>query len=351
MTTELTIKESTGLNGHDIAPRMAIGEGTRFKEIVPAWIEYKRGIVKKSTCAIYMLCIRKHILPEFGEWKIKDMTKNRIKPVILSWLDTKKLSRSTLSFILVVIKNVLGFCSTEMEMDGVPNLRWKMEWPTYTAGSKSKVDRYDKHQLSKLIDYCEKQPSYKSLGIILACCTGLRIGELCGLKWKDVDFNKKSIRVNRTLERIAVEDDKGGVLPRTTLHISEPKTINSRRTIPLIPQAFKMVQNFNKVNRADYYILSGSLKPIEPSTFRRYYTMITEDIGLPKVKFHGLRHTFASVLVEEGVDVKTVSSILGHADTAITLNLYCHPTDEGKANAIKTGLASVFGEGNDALRI
>ena len=314
----------------------------KFKEIVPIWKDYKRRMVKDSTMAAYSLSLRKHILPAFGEWDVKDMTKKRIKPVILDWLDSKKMSKKTISDHLIVIKMLLDFASSEMEIDEVPNPHWKMDWPTVTETNESRLERYDKNQLAILIDYCAKLPSFKNLGILLVCCTGLRIGELCGLKWEDIDVHNKSLTVRRTLERIYIEDPNAPNGHRTKLIISEPKTHNSRRTIPITPQIFTLVKDFSKISRSDYYILSGALHPIEPRTFRCYYKKITEELGLPQIKFHGLRHTFASTLIESGVDVKTVSSILGHSDITTTLNLYCHPTDEGKAEAIKSGLSRVF---------
>lgn len=313
----------------------------KFKEIIPVWREYKKRMVKESTMAAYSLSLQRHILPAFGDWEIKDMTKKNIRAEILSWFDSKSLSKKTIADHLIVIKMLLDFACDEMEIDGVPNPHWKMEWPSVNTLNSNKIERFDKGQLAKLVSFCESYPSAKNLAILLVCCTGLRIGEICGLKWEDIDVQNRCFTIHRTLERIYSfdgESDRG----KTKLIMSKPKTSNSYRTLPLMPNIFNLVKDFYNVSRPDYYLASGTTKPIEPRVFRSYYKKTLKGLELPLIKFHGLRHTFASTLVESGVDVKTVSTLLGHSDISTTLNLYCHPTDAGKAKAIETGLSKVF---------
>lgn len=313
----------------------------KFKSVIPVWTEYKKRMVKESTMAAYILSLQKHILPAFGEWEIKDMTKKNIKPEILSWLDTKGLSKKTIADHLIVIKMILDFACNEMEVENVPNSHWKMEWPTVNVGNSEKIERFDKEQLAVLVSYCENYPSAKNLAILLVCCTGIRIGEICGLRWEDIDVQNRCFTIRRTLERI-YEIDSRNNKGKTKLIMGEPKTLTSRRTLPLMPNIFNLVKDFYDISRPDYYVASGAMRPIEPRTFREYYKKTIKALGLPIIKFHGLRHTFASTLVESGVDVKTVSTLLGHADISTTLNLYCHPTAAGKAKAIESGLSKVF---------
>lgn len=326
--------------------RMQKSLDMKFREIVPYWVRHKEKMVKKSTMATYLNTTRNHILPAFGDWEVKEMTKKRIRPVLLSIMETKNLSRKTVADQLIVLKMILDFAASELEWEDVPNMRWKMEWPTHAGNGTVRLERYNSGQLSRLVSHCEINPSFRNLGILLVCCTGLRIGEVCGLRWEDIDIQNKCLTVRRTLERIYCQAPDKENKGKSMLIFSDPKTSSSRRTVPIMANIFTLVRDFSHVARPDYYLLTGSPKPMEPRALRTYYKAVLDELGLPYIKFHGLRHTFASSLVESGVDVKTVSSLLGHSDVSTTLNLYCHPTDEGKAKAIASGLSKVFTKRN-----
>ena len=121
---------------------------------------------------------------------------------------------------------------------------------------------------------------------------------------------------------------------KTELMMSTPKTKSSQREIPIVPKLFKMMKDFAKISKPDYFVCSGTTTPLEPRTYRNYYMKKIEEIGLPRLKFHGLRHTFATQLIASKADVKTVSAILGHSDIATTLNTYVHPSRDDKKNAL-----------------
>lgn len=194
-------------------------------------------------------------------------------------------------------------------------------------------------EVKKITAYALENPSTKNIGILITVCSGMRIGEICALKWEDIDFGKNVIHVDGTIQRIYDPEIK-----KTRLVYSLPKTVSSNRYIPISKNIVKMLKDFRKVSKPDYYVCSGSVKPIEPRTFRDYYKrFILKKVGIDHViKFHGLRHTFASLLIESKADVKTVSTVLGHSDVSTTLNVYCHPSDESKKKAIDAGLKNVF---------
>ena len=165
-----------------------------------------------------------------------------------------------------------------------------------------------------------------AIGILLSLFAGLRIGEVCGLRWGDVDADLRTLTVERTVERIADLDASGG--RRTKVIICEPKTECSSRTIPLPRFLSEHIENYRA--EPSQYVLTGSETPIEPCAFYCRYKSLMRRLGLGDHSFHALRHTFATRCVEQGVDTKSLSEILGHANISTTLAFYVHPTLEQK---------------------
>lgn len=191
---------------------------------------------------------------------------------------------------------------------------------------------------------------------MLTLCTGVRIGELCALQWKHIDTDNRIIKIANTLSRVYdineentekimageteyMEEINGEEIIKkirkgnTKLATSSPKTKGSNRLIPIIKELYDVLKHFKKVMNGDFYILTGDAKPTEPRTYRNYYIdFILHDVKLKRViKFHGMRHSFATRMIECGADLKTTSTILGHSNISTTMNLYMHPTDENKA--------------------
>lgn len=158
----------------------------------------------------------------------------------------------------------------------------------------------------------------QTLGILICICTGLRIGEICALKWEDVDLKTEVINIDHTIQRIYISTAK-----KSKVIISSPKTESSRRKIPIASELMPLLQQFK--SNSDFYVISGEKKYIEPRTYRKFFKKMLNILKISKLKFHSLRHTFATQAIENGIDYKTVSEILGHASIGITLNLYVHP--------------------------
>ena len=164
-----------------------------------------------------------------------------------------------------------------------------------------------------------------------ACVPGFVFGEVCALKWSDINIMDGTITVNRTIERIYIID---GEQKHTELVINTPKTQNSCREIPMTKELLAMMKSLKKVVNEDFYILTNDEYPTEPRTYRNYYTKLMEKLGVPKLKYHGLRHSFATRCIEAGCDYKTVSVLLGHSNISTTLDLYVHPNMEQKKRCI-----------------
>lgn len=284
-----------------------------------------------------MLIWEKNIRPELGDTDLSVMNKKFITHWVYSLMDGGK-SKKYCTDILIVWKMMMRYASEEYDVL-IPDTNWKMQWPTVNGEDKEELARYTQAESKKIIDYLIQNPSPKNLGILISLCTGLRIGEVCGLKWEDIDIGSRAIRVERTVERIYdVETGK------TRIIISTPKTRSSRRSVPIAAQILPVLRNFKKTYRDDYYVCTCSEDVTEPRTFRNYYRRtVLNKVKLDRcIKFHGLRHTFASTLIENKVDVKTTSVILGHADVSTTMNIYVHPTDDAKRDAVRSGLKNFF---------
>lgn len=182
-----------------------------------------------------------------------------------------------------------------------------------------------------ILNYIQGHFTFTGLGIYISLSTGLRIGEICALKWGDINVTDGTITVSRTIERIYIVE---GEKKHTELVINTPKTKNSCREIPMSKELLAMIKPLKKVVNDDFYVLTNCENPMEPRTYRNYYNKFMTKLGIPKLKYHGLRHSFATRCIEAGCDYKTVSVLLGHSNISTTLNLYVHPNMEQKKRCI-----------------
>lgn len=192
-----------------------------------------------------------------------------------------------------------------------------------------------KAEQTMLNNYLTSNPNASNVGILLSATTGIRIGELCALKWGNIDLEKRTLTIKNTVQRIKSIDGSTA----TKLIITLPKSNSSVRKIPLPDFIIPILRNLKGNN--DYYILSGTRAIIEPRTMQYRFKHILSDLNLPNVSFHSLRHGFATTCIALGFDVKTLSEILGHSSVEIILNRYVHSSMERKAEFMKL-LSSVF---------
>ena len=164
-----------------------------------------------------------------------------------------------------------------------------------------------------------------NIAIFLCLFTGLRVGELCGLKWEDIDFDNAVLSVKRTVQRVS----KNG---KSQVIIETPKSRTSVRIVPIPDFVLNVLKNYRKCG--DFYIVAGKSKPTEPRTMQNRFKSILKLCSIRNVNFHLLRHTYATVCIEKGFDPKTLSELLGHADASITLNRYVHSSMQMKKNYV-----------------
>ena len=188
------------------------------------------------------------------------------------------------------------------------------------------------------MDYIQTHFTFRNLGVYICLSSGMRIGEICALTWEDIDVNTGIVSVRRTIQRIySVEDG----VRKTELVLDTPKTKNSIRDIPISRDLLKILKPVKKVVNNSFFVLTNDAKPTEPRTYRSYYENFMQELNIPKLKFHGLRHSFATRCIESKCDYKTVSVLLGHSNVSTTLNLYVHPNMEQKKKAIEQMLKAL----------
>lgn len=295
----------------------------RIREIAAAWKEYKRSYVKQSTMAAYVLILENHVLPTFGE--DNSLPEQSVQAFVLHKIESG-LSTKSVKDILIVLKMVMKF---GVKKEWMTYYEWDIKYP---PSSENKVlEVLSVTNPRKILNHIQSHFTFMGLGIYISLSTGLRIGEVCALKWSDINVTDGILTVNRTIERIYIIE---GEKKHTELVINTPKTKNSCREIPMNKELLGMLKPLKKVVNDDYYILTNDECPIEPRTYRNYYKRLMEKLDIPKLMYHGLRHSFATRCIEVGCDYKTVSVLLGHSNISTTLNLYVHPNMEQKKRCI-----------------
>lgn len=300
------------------------------KEIAAAWKEDKRPYVKRSTMAAYVLILENHVLPYFGE--SNSLHEQAVQAFVLQKLGTG-LSVKTVKDILIVLKMVMKF---GVKNEWMTYYEWDIKYPTTSANKELDVLSVINHR--KILCYIQSHFTFTGLGVYISLNTGMRIGEICALKWGDINAEEGIISVHRTIERIYIIE---GEKKHTELVIDTPKTKNSRREIPMSKDLLAIIRPLKKVVNDEFYVLTNDERPTEPRTYRNYYNALMEKLGVPKLKYHGLRHSFATRCIEAGCDYKTVSVLLGHSNISTTLNLYVHPNMEQKKRCIAKMLSSL----------
>lgn len=294
-------------------------ENTHFKTLVNEWLAAKKPMITASTHANFILIAENHLIPRFGKIKIGSITESDIQKYIIYLHNEGRLDKNggltikTIRDVILVLKLALEYAYKEK---AIPLLNWDLiEYPK--ENSVHKVISLSKEDEQNLIQCIYLNLNRKSAGILICLMTGLRIGELCGLKMSDISLAEKTISVNRTVQRIY--DKKKG---NTKIHIGLPKTKSSIRTIPYPSLLGKVIEKYYS-NNQDVYFLTGKTKPTEPRTYRQYFERFLKRNNLNKIKFHELRHTFAVRAIEiPEFDIKSLSEILGHKNVSFTLNVY-----------------------------
>ncbi|GGF05960.1 site-specific integrase [Flavobacterium limi] len=301
-----------------------MNEQKQLLEVINLWKKDKKQYVKKSSFSAYTLLIENHLLPVFGnKYAIEEA---HVQRFVFQKLETG-LSHKTIKDILIVLKMVLKFGAKNKWLQYTP---FDIQFPT--EREKHTIEVLSRANQKKIMNYIQEHFTFRNLGVYICLSAGMRIGEICALRWEDVDTDNGIIGVNRTIQRIYVIEDG---TRRTELILDTPKTKNSIREIPISKDLLRILKPFKKIVNPSFFVLTNDAKPTEPRTYRSYYKNLMKELNMPELKFHGLRHSFATRCIESNCDYKTVSVLLGHSNISTTLNLYVHPNMEQKKKAIE----------------
>jgi len=292
-------------------------------EIIHLWRIDKKQYVKKSSFSAYMLLAENHLLPIFGNKYSLD--EKEVQNFVFKKLD-QGLSQKTIKDILIVLKMVLKFGAKN---EWIENKQFDIQFPT--DREKYNVEVLSRANQKKVMNHIQEHFTFKSLGVFICLSAGIRIGEICALTWEDIDIDNEIIQIKKTIQRIYILEDGNR---RTELLLDTPKTKSSIRDIPMSRDLVRMLKPIKKIVNQSFYVLTNDRKPTEPRTYRSYYNILMKELGIPYLKFHGLRHSFATRCIESKCDYKTVSVLLGHSNISTTLNLYVHPNLEQKKKCI-----------------
>lgn len=308
------------------AAMTAANPAATFRQVAGDWILSKEQRVKESTMVKYRNLLRVYLLPALGDRPIAQMDYDCLDQLCNTLLARggkakRGLSPKTVSDALAVVRNILRYAADRGNPPplGGRSITIKREHREMRVLSKT--------EQQALCRYLFASRDSRDLGLLICLFTGLRIGEICALKWGDFSFPEKTLFIHQAMQRIQVSTPTDE--HRTKIVISTPKSECSIRTIPLPEPLLPPLLHCRRAD--DAFVLTGVPEHyIEPRTMQNHFKRILKECGIADANFHSLRHSFASRCVEVGFDIKSLSEILGHASVTITMNRYVHPTLELK---------------------
>ena len=296
----------------------------RFAFYCDEWLRLRKAKIRESTYVKYSTILEKHIKPKLGGCYPTGITANIADDFSNELLYKDNLSVKTVHDILVVLHGILKY--TAAQFNGVfPAI--EINYPKQCRKEMRVLSRDEQKKLSM---YLLNKTDACKFGVLLMLFTGIRVGELCALKWSNINTKENVISISATMQRLRVIEDTG-ISEKTKILIGEPKSDTSVRTIPLTDKAAQLCREF-AVPDKNAYVLTGTTEFMEPRLFQYRIEKYSRECGLEGVHAHTLRHTFATRAVEVGFELKSLSEILGHASTTITLNRYVHSSMELKRN-------------------
>ncbi len=301
----------------------------KYEYWIDEWLRTKRISVKESTYIRYRNTIENHIKPVLGKYPISKISTSLMEQFVFHKLQNGRidghggLSPKSMSDILVIIKESFKYAQSfgEIVICNFDRISFKKNAQEMRVLSLLEEQRL----LSVLFNDFDR---YK-LGVFICLYTGIRIGELCALQWKNVSLSENTIKIEQTMQRL--QSEYLNAIQKTRIIVTEPKSYAALRTIPLPEFVIDVIKPFASSPTA--YVLSGECKTIiEPRTMQNRFKAYLQEGKIEEANFHSLRHTFATRCIEAGFDVKTLSEILGHSSVKITLDKYVHSSMQLKRN-------------------
>ncbi len=314
----------------EIDIKMQISSVTTLAELLRCWLENIEVRLKGGTRTKYSNLINAQIIPCIGHMKVSEITTASINAFLNDRLQRGRLdgkgglSGSYVRSISLVLSSALKYAVSEELCAPLKN---KISKPNIVKSELQILSLNDQRLLEKRI---MNDLSPTSIGILISLYTGLRIGEVCALMWSDICFSTSTLSVRHTVSRVKAQC---GDL-KTVLILDEPKTVSSKRIIPIPSPLLPILYEYRGKSKSAY-VVSDKDDFVSPRTFESRFHRILKNCHINDLNFHALRHTFATRCIEAGVDVKSLSEILGHSNVSITLNTYVHSSLEMKKTQLE----------------
>lgn len=301
-----------------------VRQGT-LDEWMNYWMENELlGSVKASSYQTYLGQINRHLCPALGHYFLSQLTPG----IVYDFIEEKRaegLAGTTIRAIYRLLSAAMAFALEEGVIRKNPCRKIRVLPEERTE--QRVLNHAEQEKLRSMSTGEEELPA------LLSLYTGMRLGEICALKWEDIDWEKHTITVRRTAQRVA--QTKSGAGGKTLLMIGTPKSSCSRRSIPVPAFLLERLHAQMEKKSEQEYVFGTSTHAAEPRTLQRRFKRFMEKLGIAGTHFHTLRHSFATRLLELGVDIKTVSTLLGHGSVKTTLDFYAHSLMEQQRSAIE----------------
>ena len=291
-----------------------------FQEVCEEWLSSKQLKIKASTYSAYYTVLFNHLTPFWAGKGIHEIDFSEEVPKLIQQKLAEGFSTNRIQEILQRLKQVLKFAQRHY---GIHNPELEVDFQPYMG---KEIMVLTEHEQKALTNLLLLQEDTKSLGVFLSLYMGLRIGEVCALQWSDIDFDAGTLTISKTLQR--VKNFEEGSMSKTKIVIGTPKSVKSRRCLPIPKFLLQQFRSYKCAGKA--YLLTGTPIFIEPRQYENIFKSYLQTAHIRPVNYHSLRHTFATRAIEKGIDIKTLSEILGHSTITITLQTYVHSSMKNK---------------------
>ena len=332
LETKRKLLQSTEKQSNGALPESC--KSMSFREVLFLWLNNRKIKLRPQTYAKYSQMIENHLAKTIGSQKISKINTSYLNKLLEEKINCGRLdkngglSTSYVKTLIFIIQSAIefavaqGYCQPMRgEISTLP--KKKTDYPVFSFDEQLRLE-----------SHMQEDMDGTKLGVLICLYTGLRIGELCGLQWSDIDFRKNTISVHRTVYR-TINDNSDVGEPKTKLVAGEPKTISSYRDIPIPSSLLSLLQSYKKYSSSKWVVADDNMEFLDPRTYQYRFQRYLKDCAVPERNFHALRHAFASRCIEVGMDVKSLSEILGHASVNITLNTYVHSSMDQKRSQIE----------------